>query len=233
MISGSKNSGASRLSEIRYSWREVAVVAGLAAILIAIAAAWFFRQGFLLYYGDAQAHLDIARRIVDSRTPGYEQIGGVWLPLLHLICLPFAANDKLWSTGLAGTVPVAICFVLSVTFFYLAAREAYDGLLPAAIVAACLALNPNLLYLGSIPMTEVVFLAAFSVMLFSLLRFRRTQSHWLIVLCACASMAASLTRYDGWFLIPFFTLGFFVCARHRRFQAAVLFGALASLAPLY
>ena len=233
MINGSKNSGASRRSEIRYSWREIAIVAGLAAVLIAIAAAWFFRRGFLLYYGDAQAHLDIARRIVDSRTPGYEQIGGVWLPLLHAICLPFATNDVLWSTGLAGTIPVAICFVLAVTFFYLAAREAYDGLLPAGIVAACLALNPNLLYLGSIPMTEVLFLAAFGVMLFSLLRFRRTQGQWLVVLCACASIAASLTRYDGWFLIPFFTLGFFICARQRRFQAAVLFGVLATLAPLY
>jgi hypothetical protein len=233
LINGSKNSGASRPSEIRYSWREVAAVAGLAAILIAIAAAWFLRQGFLLYYGDAQAHLNIARSIIDSRTPGYEQIGSVWLPILHVICLPFATNDMLWSTGLAGTIPVAMCFVLSVTFFYLAAREAYDGYLPAGIVVACLALNPNLLYLGSIPMTEVVFLAAFSVMLFSLLRFRRTQSQSQIILGALASMAASLTRYDGWFLIPFFTVGFFVCARRGRFQSAVLFGTLASLAPLY
>lgn len=233
MISGSKNSGASRPSEVRYSWQEIVVVAGLAALLIATAAAWFFRHGFLLYYGDAQAHLDIARSIIDSRTPGYEQIGSVWLPLLHAICLPFAANDRLWSTGLAGTFPLAACFVLSVTFFYLAAREAYDGLLPAGIAAACLALNPNLLYLGSITMTEVLFLASFSVMLFSLLRFRRTQSQRLILVCAGASVAASLTRYDGWFLIPFFALGFFGCARRRRLQAAALFAALASLAPLY
>ena len=103
----------------------------------------------------------------------------------------------------------------------------------AGITVACYALNPNVLYLGSIPMTEVVFFAAFSTMLFALLRFRRTENQWLVILAAFASIAASLTRYDGWFLIPFFTAGFFLCARGRRYRTATLFLALASLAPLY
>ena len=30
-----------------------------------------WRAGWTLYYGDAEAHLNIARRIIDSRTPGY------------------------------------------------------------------------------------------------------------------------------------------------------------------
>ncbi len=102
-----------------------------------------------------------------------------------------------------------------------------------AITAACYALNPNLLYLGSIPMTEVVFFAAFSILLFSLFRFRRTQNRWLIILGGAASITASLTRYDGWFLIPFFAVGFFWFARERRVQAGVLFRCIASLAPLY
>ena len=80
---------------------------------------WLYLQGYILYYGDAQAHLNISRSIIDSRTPGYEQIGTVWLPALHLICLPFVRNDWLWSTGLAGTIPVAICFVIAGTCFYL------------------------------------------------------------------------------------------------------------------
>ena len=39
------------------------------------AVAFFAWRGWLLYYGDAEAHLNIARRIVDSRTPGYDQVG--------------------------------------------------------------------------------------------------------------------------------------------------------------
>ena len=42
--------------------------------LSAAAASWFLSRGYVLYYGDAQAHLNIARRVFDSRTPGYYQI---------------------------------------------------------------------------------------------------------------------------------------------------------------
>ncbi len=55
-----------------------------AAAVLAGAIAWFQRTGATLYFGDAEAHLDIARRIVDSRTPGWSQVGTTWLPLPHL-----------------------------------------------------------------------------------------------------------------------------------------------------
>jgi hypothetical protein len=233
LINDSKSSGVLRSSETRANVLELIVVAALALVTIGLAAAWFFHRDYILYYGDAQSHLNISRGIIDSRTPGYEQIGSVWLPLLHVLCLPFVGNDMLWSTGLAGTIPVACCFLVAVVFFYLAAREAYGAVLPAAVTAACFALNPNVLYLSSIPMTETVFFAALSILLFTLLRFRRTQNRMLVVGAAAASLCASLTRYDGWFLIPFVALGFFLLARKNRFRVALLFACLASLAPLY
>ena len=49
-----------------------------------------------LYYGDAEAHLNIARRILDSRTPGYDQIGTSWLPLPHLFTLALVSDDRFW-----------------------------------------------------------------------------------------------------------------------------------------
>ena len=61
----------------------------LALTLWSAAAVWFFyAHGWLLYYGDAEAHLDIARRVLDSLTPGYEQIGTVWLPLPETVKAP-------------------------------------------------------------------------------------------------------------------------------------------------
>lgn len=228
-----KNSGDLLRSDPVRIVRESLIVCGLLVILVASAATWFFRQGYLLYYGDAQAHLNISRSIFDSRTPGYDQIGTVWLPLLHVICLPFVQNNWLWHTGLAGTIPVACCFVVAGTFFYLAAREAYASALAASVAVACFALNPNILYLASIPMTEVVFLAGLAVMLFALLRFRRTQERGLLMLGVAASWSMSLTRYDGWFLIPFAGLGFALLAKRHKWAILILFGALASLAPLY
>jgi hypothetical protein len=234
LINDSNNSGGSQPFSGRGYVFEVAAIAALSAIVVVVAAAWIYAHGFVLYYGDAQAHLNSSRGIIDSRTPGYEQIGSVWLPVLHAICLPFVGNDFLWHTGLAGTIPVALCFVAALVFFYLAAREAYGTVLPAVITVACLALNPNLLYLASIPMTEVVFFAGLSAQLFALLRFRRTQNERLILLAAFASIWSSLTRYDGWFLIPFVAIGFWLFAKPgRRLRSALIFGTLASLAPVY
>lgn len=198
-----------------------------------IAARWFFQRGYILYYGDAQSHLNLSRSIIDSRTPGYDQLGTVWLPILHLICLPFVGNDWLWKTGLAGTIPVAACFVLAGAFFYLAARETYDSRTAAVISLICFALNPNVLYLASIPMTEIVFLAGFSILLFSLLRFRFTRQKPFLGLAVIACWWMSLTRYDGWFLIPFAAAWVGFCTAKRGWILFIIFGALASLAPLY
>ena len=62
------------------------------------------------------AHMEGARRIFDSITPGYEEIGSVWLPLYHLICAPLAINDFLWRTGLAGGLVSSAAFALTCLF---------------------------------------------------------------------------------------------------------------------
>src|SRR5215212_621821 len=136
------------------------IVAALALALLSVASVWFFyHKGYLLYYGDAQAHLNIARRMIDSRTPGYDQIGTVWLPLPHLLMLPTVANDHLWRTGLAGAIPSAICFIIASTFLFASVKMAFNSRAAAATATALFALNPNLLYLQSTPMTEPSFFA--------------------------------------------------------------------------
>jgi hypothetical protein len=219
--------------DLPHSRSHAAQVAASLGVLVCLAAWWFYRQGFILYYGDAQAHLNISRSIIDSRTPGYDQLGTVWLPMLHLLCLPLVRYDWLWSTGLAATVPVAICFLIAGLFFHLAARDAYGSSVAAAVVVACLALNPNLLYLSVIPMTETVFIAGLSALVFAACRFRLTQNRNLILFGVFASWWMSLTRYDGWFLIPFAGAWFALFANGRRWSVFVIFTALASLAPLY
>ena len=53
----------------------------------AVASVVYARAGLSLSHYDAKAHLVVARRVVDSITPGWEQIGAVWLPLPHLLNL--------------------------------------------------------------------------------------------------------------------------------------------------
>src|SRR5712664_3146821 len=104
----------------RSDWRPLAAVAVALAALGAVAVLLCARLGYTLYYGDAEAHLNIARRILDSRTPGGEQFGTVWLPLPHLLMIPFvtwtadaASDNAMWRSGLGGVIPTAACFVLA------------------------------------------------------------------------------------------------------------------------
>jgi Dolichyl-phosphate-mannose-protein mannosyltransferase len=223
---GSKSSARSRLSER-------AALAGVILLLAAIggvAAWWCFDRGYTLYFGDAEAHLNIARRVLDSRTPGPYQIGTVWLPLPHVVLIPFVMRDAWWRSGLAGVFPSVACFVLAGTFLFAAARRIYGSLGAALAVALLFALNPNILYLQATPMTELLFLASIAAMLLATLRFRDTQSLGALLIAAAASNAASLTRYEGWFLIPFVWVYLLFVAKHRGH--AMLFGILAALGPL-
>lgn len=200
------------------------------SILSFAAARYSFERGYTLYDGDAEAHLNIARRILDSRTPGPEQLGTVWLPLPHVLMIPFAMRDDWWQSGAAGAFVSAISFVVAGAFFFATARRVYASAAAALAAMLIFALNPNVLYLQSTAMTELLFVASVTALLWSTVWFRDSQSVFAVLAAAAASNAASLTRYEGWFLIPFAALYFLFVAKRK--WLAVLFGAIAALAPL-
>ncbi len=207
----------------------IAALVSLSAAAIAVC----YSNGWLLYYGDAEAHLNIARRMLDSRTPGYDQVGTVWLPLPHWSMLPFVRVDALWLSGLAGAIPSAIAFVLAGAFLYAAARRIFDCVSAALAATAFFALNPNVLYLQSIPMTESLFFACLLALLYFTVRFRDTQGWGAVAGAGIAACAATLTRYEGWFLLPFAAVYLAIAARRHRILVASLFSLLAGLGPLF
>ena len=211
----------------------VALCALACAVTMACAAWYFYRTGATLYYGDAEAHLNIARRIIDSRTPGLSQLGTTWLPLPHLLMLPFVRHDELWTTGLAGAIPAAIAMAMAGTFLFAAVRRALDSTLAATVATIVFLLNPNTLYLGSIPMSEPFYYAALFALLYFTVRFGETRGWGTLVGAAIAASAASLTRYEGWFLIPFAAA--YILARGkgvvRRSRRHILFCIIASIGP--
>lgn len=198
-----------------------------------IAGYLFWSQGLNLYYGDAEAHLNIARRLNDSITPGYEQIGTVWLPLLHVLLIPFVRIDSMWQSGLAGVFPSAISFVLAGLFLFFAARRSFDSTAAGAVAAFAFALNPNLLYLQSAPMTESLFFACQCGMIAAIVRFSQTSSMMAVVLAGIAGCLGSLTRYDGWFLLPFAALAILITGKEKRWRAAFVFCLIAGSGAVY
>jgi hypothetical protein len=197
--------------------RETALVAQFAACVSFISFAYYFQHGGLLLYGDAVAHINIARRVFDSRTPGLLQLGTVWLPLPHLLMIPFLLPDSAWQSGIGGSIPSMVAYALGTAGVFRLLRSALSGNSQpdlAARTAAWLgaiiyAANPNLIYLQTTAMTESLYLALFiwAVVYFS--EFVRASSrndgppreaYPSLVKCGLCLAAACLTRYDGWFL---------------------------------
>jgi hypothetical protein len=200
--------------------------------VMAAAVFYFYSTGATLYYGDAEAHLDIARRVVDSRTPGWPQLGTTWLPLPHLLMIPLVRNDWLWQTGLAGGITSGICMIVAATFLFAAVARIFESVLSAGAAAAVFLLNPNTLYLGSAPMTEAVFFAALFALLYFTVRFRETNGWGALAGAAIAACAGTLTRYEMWFLLPFAAVYIWIQAGEKRWAAAVFFGIVAGAGPL-
>ncbi len=198
-----------------------------------MAAAVFYFQstGSTLYSGDAEAHLNIARRVVDSRTPGWAQLGTTWLPLPHLLILPLVRNDALWRTGLAGAIPSALLMALGATFLFATVRRCLGSVVPAATAAAAFLLNPNILYLGSIPMTEAACFASLLGLLYFTTLFGETLAWGPVVGAGLAACAGSLSRYEAWFLLPFAALYIFVRGGSRRWGAVAVFAVIAGFGP--
>src|SRR5882724_2671810 len=76
-------------------------IAVLATLFAVAATAHSYLNDSIVAYGDAESHLNIAKRVVSSLTPGMAQLGGIWLPLPHILLVPFVYFDVLWRTGLA------------------------------------------------------------------------------------------------------------------------------------
>ncbi|HSW49176.1 MAG TPA: glycosyltransferase family 39 protein [Bryobacteraceae bacterium] len=204
----------------------------LAALVSASAVCWISSHGYTLYYGDSEAHLNIARRVLDSRTPGPFQIGSVWLPMPHLLMLPFVWSDTLWRTGLAGAFSSAVCFIAAGMFLFASARRVFGGRAAAAATLSLFVLNPNALYLQATPMTEPVLFGTLAALVYATVRFRESQSLVWVALAGVAGIATSLARYEGWALIPVVSLFFLIASRKRRLLAGLLFAVIASLGPL-
>jgi hypothetical protein len=147
--------------------------------------------------------------------------------------LPFVRIDALWYNGLAGAIPSALCFILAGAFLFAATRRIFQSPAPAVAATALFALNPNILYLQSIPMTEPYFFASIMGLLYFSVRFRDTQGWGSVAGAGLAALAGTLTRYDGWILIPFAAVYFAITAKRYRAAVALLFCALASLGPAF
>ena len=178
----------------------------LAAILGTSAAAVYWRAGLSLSHYDARAHLVVARRIFDSLTPSWEQIGAVWLPLPHVLNALPVQIDWIYRTGAFAIAISVTSFAITVACISAIVRR-ISGSRSGAILASMLfALNPNVLYLQSTPMTESMLFALAALVVLHLTQwstastdYSATSASLRVRPAACWTIvAACLTRYEAW-----------------------------------
>ena len=171
------------------------------ASIASIASCWFFfQQHQILLYGDSYAHLMIARRVFDNSSPGLAQLGGVWVPLPHLMMLPFIWNDFLWRTGLAGSFPSMLCYIITAIYLFLAAFRLTHDSRASFIGTLVFILNPNVLYLQSTPLSELSCFATLTMACYYFLAWAQDDQPKYLVFAAISTFLATLARYDGWAL---------------------------------
>jgi hypothetical protein len=239
--------------------RSSARVAGIAFLVSFFSFLHYLQRGDLLLYGDAVAHINIARRVFDSQTPGLLQLGTVWLPLPHVLMIPFIFSNAMWQNGSGGAILSMIAYVFGVIGIFTLVRDSFDSdprtksaAFPGAAAAAfAYGANPNLIYMQSTAMTESFYLALFIWSVAYFAEFVRSLKEAdskkadgertrtvrkALFRCACCLAAAELTRYDGWFLACVMGSAIVVIALWRwqdraLRRAAIKFLAIIAIAP--
>ncbi len=176
-----------------------------------------FQHYAILLYSDAYSHLRIPLRVVETHF-SIAQFGGVWLPLPHVLMLPFIWNDFLWRTGLAGSIPSMFCYVFSAVFLYLSAYRLTKDKLASFVGTLMFALNPNILYLQTTPLSELVCIATFTMACYFFLAWTQDDQPRYLVLAAASTFLATMARYDGWMLVVILPVLIVVvgCLRHHK-----------------
>ena len=226
--------------------RAVWLVGVIALSLSVSSFIYFYSHRMTNVHGDGVAHLNIARKVVDSPDDSwwqrYMQIGSPWLPLQTVLLLPLVANDWMWRTGVAGSIVSMLSFCIAGIALYLHARLFYEKedrryrtALPA-LAAAIFLLNPTVLYLQTTPLSEPIFVASIAVAAYLLQRWIVEQNILRLIASACGMTVATLARYEAWPIAALSILVVLAASRNSikiRLRHAVLFTFLVAVGPAY
>lgn len=205
-------------------WLAITIFIAYAA---SITSFWYFFQTHqIVLYGDTYAHMLITRRVFDNATPGLAQLGGVWLPLPHLLMLPFIWNDYLWRTGLAGSIPSMVCYMIATVYLFLAARRLTNDSRASFVGTLLFVLNPNVLYLQTTALSEIVLIATLTAASYYFLAWAQEDKLNALILAAVATFLATMARYDGWFLFLAFLVLIGIIGMIKRQRWAQIEGNL-------
>jgi putative flippase GtrA len=176
------------------AWLVAAVAAGLSVAAYAVTV----RLHAVMLYTDAISHEEIARRVVDGTSPGLAQLGGVWLPLQHLLMLPFVWDNRFYQDGFAGSIVSMVSYVVTAVLVYKIVARLTGEPVAGLVAAAVFALNPNMLYVQSTPMTEPLLYCTTVAAIYCVQEWANTDRYQYLMGGALCCFLGTLTRYETW-----------------------------------
>jgi hypothetical protein len=207
-----------QLRPTRDRWTPVLI--GLAATVISVAAlSYFTRQHSILGIRDSYSHLEISRRVVVGKSVGIAQLGGIWLPVPHILQALFAWNWTLYSTGLAGSFVSMGAYIGCALFIYkitwvLTGYRRW----PAVVGALVFMTNANVLYQQSTSMDELPSYCFTLAAVYGLVQWGATKQARYVLTASLASMLAMLCRYEEWYLGLLYVVCVVVMARRLGYS---------------
>ncbi len=188
------------IADTRTASRVVRLVTALGAVLSLAAVIWYARLDLTLSHYDARGHLIVARRVIDSLTPGWQQLGAIWLPLPHMLNVLPVQWDWSYRTGASGAAlsMAALLIGLRALAGYLIRSTLSWSI--AVTIPLVILLNPNVLYLQSTPMTEPLLFGLALLAAASMDRWLRHEDPAQTSRTGAILAALMLTRYEGWFI---------------------------------
>ncbi|HTM30994.1 MAG TPA: hypothetical protein VL263_06800 [Vicinamibacterales bacterium] len=190
-------------------------IGGVAALAGAAAAIVYTRAGLALSHYDAKAHLVVARRIFDSITPGWEQIGAVWLPLPHVLNALPVQVDLFYRTGWSAIALSVAAMGLGAAAMSAIVLRLTGSRAGALTSAALFVSNPNVLYLHATPMTEPLLFGTTLMTAWLLTDWATSETLEVPRRLGWWMVAASLTRYEAWPVVGALVV-IAIMARRRR-----------------
>jgi hypothetical protein len=195
------------------------LLGALAFLLGTAAATVYWRAGLSLSHYDAKAHLVVARRILDSLTPSWEQIGAVWLPLPHLLNALPVQIDWMYRTGASGIALSIVSFAVTAACLSAIVMRISGSPAGAILAASLFATNPSVLYLQSTPMTEPLLFGLSALVVLHLAEWATSDVPRIRAAAGWIILAACLTRYEAWPVVAA-AMGLAAIVKWRRGAAA-------------
>ena len=168
------------------------IALGLFAVLA------YARAHLTLAHYDAKAHLVVSRRILDSITPGWEQVGAVWLPLPHLLNMIPVQIDWLYRSGGFAIAISVLANALAAGSLAATVLLLTNSAAGAVLTAALYATNPNVLYLQSTPMTEPLLFGLTAWQVWLVTEWRVSGRPRAPAIIGWVTVLSCMTRYEAW-----------------------------------